>query len=86
MSDRIVKNVPFFGKNPKNMKIKNVISKRYINKRRIVKVGGIRLAINFTESDFNNAYDRFYLKEKNIIEPINASAFIENSIYGKITQ
>ena len=38
-----------------------------------------------TDKDYDQAYDKMYLKEKNAVVPEDASRWIYSNIYGKIT-
>ena len=84
--------LPYGGPFPKsddaesnNWETKEATKKRIINRTKVIEVDGVKISLNLNEEDYDNAYEKMYLREKNIVKPDQTFGWIERCIYGDIT-
>lgn len=56
-----------------------------IEQKKFIKIHGIYLMLTLTSDDYDYAYDKIFLKQKNLIKPEDASEWIFRNVYGNIT-
>lgn len=56
-----------------------------VNRRKNLEIEGVSLKLTLDSKDYDHAYNLKYLKQKSIIEPVDAPGWIYRNIYGQIT-
>lgn len=84
LANKIIQFIPF-DFHQKYNKTRRATKRQFINRKKFIELEGIRLAMTLQEKDFDKAYRQTYFKQKNIVMPEEAEAWIFNNVYGNIT-
>lgn len=82
--NRIIQKIPFDFYQLQS-KTKEATKRRFVDRKKMIDIDGVKIAIQLTEKDYDHAYQQVYLHQRDIIGPDDAYDWTKRCIYGDIS-